>query len=242
MRFLICENYEEMSNEAAKLIAAQIKEKENSVLGLATGSTPIGMYKILADMNQKKEISFKNVTTFNLDEYYPLEAKNPQSYHYFMTENLFSKIDINKENTYIPNGTTTDTATECKQYETLIADKGGIDLQILGIGQNGHIGFNEPNSALNSETHLTDLSENTIQANSRFFDNINKVPTQALTMGIGTIMKARKIILLANGEAKHNIVSKLLNGEISTKVPASMLKLHSDVILICDKSAFFDKK
>ena len=241
MRFLICENYEEMSREAAKLIAAQIKEKKNSVLGLATGSTPVGMYRILAEMNKKKEISFKNVTSFNLDEYYPLDADNPQSYHYFMKENLFSKIDINPENTYILDGTSENTEEECKNYEQLIADKGGIDMQVLGIGQNGHIGFNEPDATLNSETHLTSLTENTIEANSRFFDDIEKVPKKALTMGMGTILKARKIILLANGEAKHNIVSELLNGEISTDVPASMLKLHSDVILICDKSAFFDK-
>lgn len=241
MRFLICENYEEMSREAAKLIASQIKEKKNSVLGLATGSTPVGMYRVLAEMTKKKEISFKNVTSFNLDEYYPLDADNPQSYHYFMKENLFSKIDINPENTYLLDGTAENTEQECKNYEQLIADKGGIDLQVLGIGQNGHIGFNEPDATLNSETHLTNLTENTIEANSRFFDNIEKVPKKALTMGMGTILKARKIILLANGEAKHNIVSELLNGDISTDVPASMLKLHSDVILICDKSAFFDK-
>lgn len=238
MKILICENYEEMSKKAAMLVAEEMKAKPDCVLGFATGSTPVGMYGILAEMNRNKEIDFKNVRSFNLDEYYPISPDNEQSYHYFMNENLFDKINIDKNNTHIPNGMCADAKEECAAYEKLIEENGGIDLQILGIGQNGHIGFNEPDVNLNLSTHLTGLTQNTIEANSRFFDDISEVPTKALTMGIGTILKARKIIILANGKNKHEAVKALLTGNISTEIPASMLKVHTDVTLICDKEAF----
>ena len=202
MRVILCDNYEELSSQAAKLVASQLILKPDSTLGLATGSTPIGLYENLVKMNNSRDIDFSQVTTFNLDEYYPIKKDNEQSYYYFMNEHLFSKININMERTHIPNGETEDPEAECKAYERMIADNGGIDLQILGIGQNGHIGFNEPGGYLNSYTHLTGLTENTIEANSRFFDSVDEIPTKALTMGISTILKSRKIILLASGASK----------------------------------------
>lgn len=238
MEIKVCNNYEEMSAYASRIIASQIILKPNSVIGLATGSTPIGTYKELIRMNKEQKIDFKDVVTFNLDEYYPIKQTNNQSYKHFMNENLFNHINISKENTHIPNGETTDPAFECQKYDKMIEDAGGIDLQILGIGQNGHIGFNEPNDYLIPETHVTDLTQNTIEVNSRFFDNISDVPTKALTMGMGTIMKSKKIIILANGRSKHDIVNQLINGKISTNIPASLLKVHPDVILICDKEAY----
>lgn len=242
MRVIICDNYEEMSKAAAKIVSSQLTVKPNSILGLATGSTPIGMYNILADMCAKGEVDFSEAKSFNLDEYYPLAPENEQSYHYFMNENLFSKININPANTHIPDGLCENTDEWCKNYENMIAQSGGIDLQILGIGQNGHIGFNEPDANLNPNTHLTDLTENTINANSRFFDTIDEVPKQAITMGIGTILKAKKIILLASGAEKHKVVKQLLEGKITTDIPASMLKVHSDTVLICDKAAYSSER
>ncbi len=242
MKLIVCDSYEEVSRKAAEIVAEQVRTAPDCVLGLATGSTPIGMYSMLADMNKKGEIDFSRVRSFNLDEYYPISDDNPQSYHYFMNENLFSKINIDKKNTHILNGMCEDTAEECVRFEKEITDNGGIDLQILGIGQNGHIGFNEPAPNLNSFTHLTDLTENTIAANSRFFDKIEDVPTRALTMGIGTILKARKIILLASGRSKYNAVKELLNNAITTDSPASMLKVHPNVILICDREAYSDNR
>lgn len=238
MKIIVCDNYDKLSEKAAEIVAEQVKKNPKSILGLATGSTPIGMYQKLVEKNQAGEIDFKDIRTFNLDEYYPLADDNEQSYHYFMNEHLFSKINIDPKNTHLLDGTCEDTARECAEYESLIEQSGGIDLQILGIGQNGHIGFNEPDANLDSRTHLTNLTENTIEANSRFFDDISEVPTQALTMGIGTILKARKIILLAGGKNKHNAVKALLTSSISTEMPASMLKVHSDVTLICDKEAY----
>ncbi len=238
MRVIVCENYEEMSVKAARIVAGQINVKPNCVLGLATGSTPVGMYKKLIEMNKNGEIDFSEVCTFNLDEYYPIKKDNRQSYQYFMNQNLFDHINIDKQNTYIPNGEAKDPNVECNMYEKLIKKRGGIDLQILGIGQNGHIGFNEPNAHLNSYTHLTNLTESTIDANSRFFSEDEVMPTQALTMGISSILNAKKIILLASGAAKHRVVTELMNDTINTSCPASMLKIHSDVVLICDKDAF----
>lgn len=238
MKIIVCDNYEKMSETAAKIVAEQIKNNPNSVLGLATGSTPVGMYSELAEMNKAGDIDFKTIRTFNLDEYYPISADDDQSYRYFMNKNLFSKINIEMSNTHILNGMCADTAAECENFEKLIEQNGGIDLQVLGIGQNGHIGFNEPSENLNSRTHLTELTENTIRANSRFFDDMSDVPTKALTMGMGTILKARKIILLAGGKNKHKAVSALLTSSISTEMPASMLKMHNDVTLICDREAY----
>lgn len=238
MRVIVCNDYDEMSKRAAKLVASQITLKPDCVLGLATGSTPIGLYDELVNMNKMNEIDFSDVTTFNLDEYYPISPENDQSYRYFMNEHLFSKVNIDINRTHVPNGMTDDPESECEQYEKMIEEAGGIDLQILGIGQNGHIGFNEPDDNLNTVTHLTGLTQSTIEANSRFFDSKEDVPTKALTMGIASILKSRKIILMASGRTKYNVVSELLNEGINTSIPATMLKVHPDVVLICDKEAY----
>lgn len=238
MRVIVCENYEELSAKAAGLVAAQITLKPDCILGLATGSTPVGMYGNLIALCQKGDIDFSQVRAFNLDEYYPIKKDNEQSYCRFMYDNLFSKVNIDLKNTYIPNGETDDPVQECERYETLIRDSGGIDLQILGIGQNGHIGFNEPDATLNSRTHLTALTDSTIKANARFFDTYDEVPKHALTMGIATILRAKKIVLLASGANKSRVVSALLNGGINTSIPATMLKTHPDVVLICDRDAY----
>ena len=238
MRVILCENYEELSLQASKIVASQLILKPESVLGLATGSTPIGLYENLVKMNEMGEIDFSKATTFNLDEYYPIKKSNSQSYDYFMNKHLFSKVNIDKSKTHIPNGEAVDPVKECEDYEILIKQHGGIDLQILGIGQNGHIGFNEPDFNLNSVTHLTNLTESTIEANSRFFESREEIPTKALTMGISTILKSKKIILLASGASKSKVVGDLLNSEINTNVPATMLKVHPDVILICDRDAY----
>lgn len=236
MRIILCDNYEEVSMQAAKLVASQVTLKPDSVLGFATGSTPIGLYKNLIEMYNNKDIDFSQVTGFNLDEYYPISAENSQSYHYFMKTNLFDHINI--KNTFIPDGETKDPESSCSKYEEMITSYGGIDLQILGIGQNGHIGFNEPDENLITSTHLTKLTESTISANSRFFDDIKEVPTHAITMGIATILKSKKIMLLANGKNKHAVVKELLTENISTNNPATMLKVHPDVVLIVDKEAY----
>lgn len=238
MRVIVCENYDEMSVKAAKIVASQLILKPDCTLGLATGSTPVGMYNELAKMNKAGEIDFSLVTSFNLDEYYPIKKSNDQSYDYFMKENLFSKVNIDLNNTNIPNGETEDPDAECKAYDEKIKKNGGIDLQVLGIGQNGHIGFNEPDDCLIAGTHLTGLTDNTIEANSRFFASKEDVPTKALTMGIGTIMQAKTIIILASGKSKADIVAKLIKGDITTSNPASMLKVHQNVILLCDKEAY----
>lgn len=238
MRVIVCENYGEMSAKAARLVAAQIMLKPDSVLGLPTGSTPVGMYNKLGEMCQRGDVDFSQVKSFNLDEYYPIKRDNEQSYYRFMYENLFSKINIDLKNTHIPNGETENPVLECENYEKMIKDSGGIDLQILGIGQNGHIGFNEPDANLNSCTHLTELTDSTIKANSRFFDSYDEVPKQALTMGIATTLSAKKIVLLASGANKSRVVSALLNGGINTSIPATMLKTHPDVVLICDRDAY----
>ena len=238
MRVIVCENYEELSNQAAKIVSSQLVVKPNSILGLATGSTPIGLYQNLIDMNKKGEIDFSEVKTFNLDEYYPIKKSNDQSYDYFMNEQLFSHVNIDKNNTNIPNGEAADPVEECERYEKLLDAIGGVDLQILGIGQNGHIAFNAPDENLIAVTHLTGLTQSTIEANSRFFASADEVPKQALTMGMGSILKAKKIVILANGANKSKAVAELLNDNITTSNPATMLKVHPDVTLICDKEAF----
>lgn len=234
MRFIVCEDYDELSKKAAEFVSAQIMLKPNCNLGLATGSTPIGMYKNLVDMN----LDFSEVTTFNLDEYYPILRSNPQSYHYFMTEHLYKWVNLKKDHIFIPNGETKDPAQECIDYEKAIAEHGGLDLQILGIGQNGHIGFNEPSATLNSYTHITDLTQNTIEANSRFFNSIDEVPTKALTMGIATIMRANRILLLASGKEKARVVQALKGNMIDHEIPATILAAHNNVTVIADKAAF----
>ena len=238
MKVILCENYEEMSAKAANIFAAQLTLKPDSILGLATGSTPVGMYKKRIEKNEAGEIDFSAVKTFNLDEYYPIKRDNSQSYFTFMNENLFSHINIDMANTHVPNGETDDAEAECKEYEKKLAAAGGVDLQVLGIGQNGHIAFNEPDDALFSYTHVTDLTKSTIEANSRFFDSEKDVPTQAITMGMASIMSAKKIVLLANGANKKDAVKALLDDKITPSVPATLLKIHPDVILICDKEAY----
>lgn len=238
MRLILCENYEELSLQGAKIFASQIILKPDSILGLATGSTPVGLYQNLIKMNKSGDIDFKDVTTFNLDEYYPISPENSQSYRYFMNEQLFNHINIDITKTFVPDGMAQSPADECAAYDKKIEAYGGVDLQLLGIGQNGHIGFNEPDENLISGTHITDLTESTINANSRFFDDISDVPTKALTMGMATILSARKIVLLASGSSKTAVVKQLLNDNITTSVPATLLKLHPDVVLICDKEAY----
>jgi len=237
MNVVIVKDYQELSVQAARLVADQITRKKNTVLGLATGQTPVGMYQELIKKFRKREIDFSQVVTFNLDEYYGLSPEHPQSYNYFMWDTFFQYINIKKENVYLLKGTTEDIAEECQRYEYLIEKRGGIDLQILGIGDNGHLGFNEPAMGLNSKTHLVNLSEETIRANSKYFSDIKEVPRQALTMGIGTIMKARKIILLAGGRKKAPVIAKTINGPVSTEVPATVLQLHNEVTILIDKEA-----
>ena len=238
MKLVVCENYDEMSKVGAEIIADLLKEQPKCVLGLATGSTPVGMYKKLAEKNAAGEISFKDVTSFNLDEYYPLAPDHDQSYRYFMNVNLFDHVDIDKARTHVPDGLAKDPAAMGEAYDAAIEAAGGIDLQVLGLGPNGHIAFNEPEEELYAGTHLTGLTESTIRANSRFFASVDDVPKQAVTMGIGSIMKARKIIVLASGKGKHAVVAKMLSGRITTMCPGTLLLAHADVTLIVDKEAF----
>ena len=235
MKLIVVENYEEMSKLAAENIKEVINAKQNAILGLATGSTPMGTYKELIRMNQNNEVDFSEVKTVNLDEYVGLSEKDPQSYRYFMNENLFNHINIRKENTFVPNGLAKDIEEEVKNYDRRIDALGGIDIQILGIGSNGHIAFNEPDDVLNSGTHLTNLTESTIEANSRFFNSIEEVPKTALTMGLGQIMKSKKILLLVHGDNKAGAVKEMLSGKITSKNPATMLQMHKDVTIIIDK-------
>lgn len=237
MRVVVVENYEEMSKKAAAIICSQVILKPNSVLGLATGDTPLGMYKELVEAFNKKEVDFSEVKSFNLDEYYDISKESEQSYHYFMDHNLFKYINIKKENTHIPDGNTKNIDAECRNYDEQIKRTGGIDIQVLGIGKNGHIGFNEPDVNFEAETHLVKLNQSTIDANSRFFGSKDEVPTQAISMGMKTIMESKKIILLANGEAKADAIHKTLRGKISPEVPASILQIHPDVTIIIDKEA-----
>ena len=238
MNFIVCNNYEEISAKAAEIIAELVKSKPNCILGLATGSTPVGTYKELIAKNKNGEISFKNTVSYNLDEYYPISPENNQSYRYFMNENLFNHIDIPMENTHLLNGEAKDPDAECKAYDEAIKNAGGIDIQILGIGRNGHIAFNEPDEALIAPTHKTGLTADTIDANSRFFESTDLVPKFALTMGMASIFAARKIILLANGASKAQAISELRSDKITTSNPSTLLKLHPDVTIICDKEAF----
>jgi glucosamine-6-phosphate deaminase len=237
MNVLVANNYEEVSKIAADIITKLVVSKPNCILGLATGSTPIGTYKKLIEYNKEKMVDFSKVTSFNLDEYLGLPGDHPQSYRFFMNNNLFNHINIDINNTFVPNGIASDIQKECENYDQMILDAGGIDLQVLGIGNNGHIGFNEPSEVLNMGTHVTNLTENTIQANARFFNSIDEVPTKAITMGLGSIMKAKHIVLIASGSAKADIIGKLINGKIDTLIPASLLQVHHNVTVIVDKEA-----
>lgn len=232
MKFIQVETYEELSRKAAAIIASQVIFKPESVLGLATGSSPLGTYENLVKACQNKDVDFSKVTTVNLDEYVGLKSDNDQSYRYFMDTNLFCKINIRKECTFVPDGCAKDVEKECREYDKRIESLGGIDIQLLGIGLDGHIGFNEPDEVFTKETHLVDLDKSTIEANARFFESIDDVPQKAVTMGMGGIMNAKKVLLIANGKKKEEIVNKAFFGPITPKVPASILQLHPDVTVI----------
>ncbi len=237
MEFIVAKNYEEMSRKAADVIAELVARKPSCILGLATGSTPEGLYAQLVKDCQEGKISFKDVSTYNLDEYRGLENDHPQSYHYFMEQHLFNHVNIDLAATHVPDGSNPDAAAACADYEAAIKASGGVDLQLLGLGHNGHIGFNEPADTFAKETNCVELTRSTIEANSRLFDSIDEVPTQAYTMGIGTIMRAAKILVVANGEGKAQIVRDAFFGPVTPQVPASILQFHPDVTVIVDEAA-----
>ena len=238
MNIIRCKNYDEMSAAAARMIEEQIAAKADCVLGLATGSTPEGMYAELCRDYKAGKVDFSKVTTVNLDEYCGLPADHDQSYRYFMNYNLFDHVNVDPARTFLPDGTAADPDAECARYEKMVAALGYADLQILGVGRNGHIGFNEPAAALIADTHVTDLTADTINANSRFFASENEVPKRAMTMGVGTIMASRKIVVMASGEGKRAAIAALLGDVVDTNVPVTLLKLHRDVTLICDEAAW----
>lgn len=232
MKVIIAENYDEMSKEAFKVMKELLDEKPNATLGLATGSSPEGLYALMVEDHKKNGTSYKDVHTYNLDEYVDIDRNDPQSYYTFMNEHLFSGIDIKPENTHVPYGST---AEEAKEYDDQVK---GVDIQLLGIGRNGHIGFNEPGTPFDERTHIVELTESTRDANKRFFDNdINKVPTHAITQGIGTVRDAKKILLVANGEAKADAVKAMVEGPVDPACPASVLQNHPDVVVIVDEAA-----
>ncbi len=237
MKIYKAKDYKDMSRKAANIISAQVIMKPNCVLGLATGSTPIGTYDQLVEWYNKGDLDFSEVTTVNLDEYKGLPRTNDQSYYYFMHQHLFDRVNIDPERTNVPNGMEPDAEKECGRYEELIRSLGGVDLQLLGLGHNGHIGFNEPGEAFEKETHCVDLTESTIEANKRFFASADDVPKQAYTMGIKTIMQAKKILIVVNGENKADIVERAFFGPVTPEVPASILQLHNDVTLVGDEAA-----
>ena len=237
MRIYECADYKAMSRKAAGILASQVVLKPDCVLGLATGSTPIGAYEQLVEWYRNGDLSFAQVRSVNLDEYYGLSPEHDQSYRYFMQTNLFDHVDILRENTNVPNGLAQDPTAECARYDQVIRDLGGVDLQLLGIGHNGHIGFNEPADAFPLGTHLVDLTASTIDANKRFFASEADVPRQALTMGIQSIMLAKKVLIVANGAGKAEIVRRAFFGPVTPQVPASILQLHPDVVLVGDREA-----
>ncbi len=237
MKIYVTDDYKGMSRKAANILSAQVILKPNSVLGLATGSTPEGMYAQMVDWYRKGDLDFAAVKTVNLDEYVGLEPTHEQSYRYFMQHHLFDHVNINPANTNVPDGLAADPAAECAWYNQVIRDMGGIDLQVLGVGGNGHIGFNEPGRAFELETHVVNLKEETISANSRFFASRDDVPRQAMTMGIKSIMMAKKILLMASGEGKAEALRLALTGPVTPEVPASILQLHPYVTLVADKAA-----
>ena len=237
MRIYIGKDYEEMSRIAANVLSAQVTMKPDCVLGLATGSTPIGTYKVLIDRCAKGDLDFSQVKSINLDEYVGLSGEHDQSYRYFMNHNLFDHINIDKANTNVPNGLAEDLDAECERYNGIINTLGPIDVQVLGMGHNGHIGFNEPSDVFELETHKVELAQTTIDANARFFANADEEPRQALTMGIKTIMQAKKVLVVANGKGKAEIVKKAFTGPVTPQVPASILQMHPDVVVVLDEEA-----
>jgi glucosamine-6-phosphate deaminase len=237
MLVIIKENYEQMSLEAAKQVASLIRKKPDCIVGFATGSTPLGLYKELIRMHKTEGLDFSKVTSFNLDEYVGLPPSHDQSYHYFMWENLFKHININPSNVHIPMGMAEDVDAFCDWYENKIVEHGGIDLQILGIGANGHIAFNEPGSSLGSRTRIKTLTEKTTKDNARFFKSLDEVPRFAITMGVGTIMEARNLLLLANGKGKAEAIKETVEGSIMAKYPATIVQLHRYATVVIDKDA-----
>ena len=233
----VFDSYEGLSRAAAAFIAERMKKKPDIILGLATGSSPVGVYDELTRMYEAGDLDFSAVRSFNLDEYYPLEPENDQSYRYFMNKNLFDRVNIDKANTRVPNGMAEDIELECEEYDAAIAAAGGADIQVLGIGGNGHIGFNEPDGFFTAETHKVALTENTIMANARFFASEEEVPRFAVTMGMGAIMSAKSIVLVANGGAKAQAIASMLTGGVDPLCPASILQLHPDVNVFIDKAA-----
>ncbi|MCP3032535.1 glucosamine-6-phosphate deaminase [Halobacillus sp. A1] len=238
MNIIITKDNQELSEKACGIIEKQVNDKPDSVLGLATGGSPLGTYKQLINGCQERSVNYENVSTLNLDEYIGLDKNDPQSYHFFMKKHLFDHINIRPENTYIPNGKAVNLGDECERYEQLIDDIGPPDLQLLGIGQNGHIGFNEPGTSFQSETHIIELEESTRRANARFFDSLDKVPKQAITMGIQSILKSEKIVIIASGERKADAIRSLLEDEPDENMPASALRAHKHVTLIVDEAAY----
>jgi glucosamine-6-phosphate deaminase len=237
MKLIRTENYAEMSVEAGKIIVEKIRANPSLTLGLATGSSPKGVYDYLIQDYEANGTTYRQVKSVNLDEYIGLSTKDPNSYHYFMNETLFKHLNISENQTHIPNGAASDLEQECIRYEQLIKELGGIDLQILGIGQNGHIGFNEPGTPFTSRTHIVTLAQNTREANSRFFNSLEEVPTHAITMGIASILESKEILLLVSGEKKAEALYKFVNGEISEEFPASALNNHHNVTVIADRDA-----
>jgi glucosamine-6-phosphate deaminase len=237
MKIYLCEDYAAMSRKAAHLLAAQIRLKPDSVLGLATGSTPIGAYRQLIEWYEQGDVDFSQVCSINLDEYAGLSPQHDQSYRWFMQHHLFDHVNIDPARTHLPNGLADDPEAECRRYDEVIATHGPVDLQVLGMGHNGHIGFNEPDDHFPLETHKVDLAQSTIDANARFFASADEVPRQALTMGIKTIMQAKKVLVVVSGKDKAEIVKKAFTGPVTPQVPASILQMHSDVILVADEAA-----
>ena len=237
MKVYVGKDYAEMSRIAANVLSAQVMMKPDCTLGLATGSTPIGTYQVLIERCAKGDLDFSQVKSINLDEYVGLSPEHDQSYRYFMNTNLFDHININKDNTNVPNGLAEDLDAECARYNEVINTLGPIDVQVLGMGHNGHIGFNEPGDIFELETHKVDLAQSTIDANARFFASADKVPRQALTMGIKTIMQAKKVLVVVSGKGKAEIVKKAFAGPVTPQVPASILQMHPDVILVGDEEA-----
>ncbi|MFD1038893.1 glucosamine-6-phosphate deaminase [Virgibacillus byunsanensis] len=237
MEVIKVKNYDAMSEKACSIIMNRVINLDNPVLGLATGSTPEGLYEYLINTYKEGEISFKDTATFNLDEYVGLAPSNPNSYHYYMNEKLFKHIDIPDKLAHVPNGSAQDLDSECRHYEQLMRDRKQIDVQILGLGLNGHIGFNEPGTSFESRTHVIDLDETTRKANARFFDAPEDVPNKAITMGLETIMDSKEIILLVSGARKAEPLARLLHGEVSEEFPASILQNHKDVVIIADEAS-----
>jgi len=236
MNIVVVSNFDSMSEEVAKIVIAQIRRKPSSVLGLATGSSPLGVYSLLEEYHNRG-VDFSKIITFNLDEYVGLAGDHPQSYRYYMEQNLFARVNIKPEKTHIPNGIAQDLQEECRSYDETIRQVGGIDLQLLGIGSNAHIGFNEPGTPFGTTTHVVDLTESTIRDNARFFASRSEVPTQALSMGIKSIMHAQNIVLMANGGSKADAIFAALRGPVTPEVPASVLQLHPSVTVVVDQAA-----